>query len=415
MSLKVFIGLLIAVYSFILSLPAQSMSMNEKISANIVGVFPGNLVVLDRGVEDGIYVRSHVKMISSSGYIARALCVKSGMLSSHWKLYRILDADQISKDISYTLISLQDSELPHDIDSFADKDLRNSIPDFDESKLPSAPPTADLPTNLQSDFGFVRDKKTGMLSRKIIQKSHLVSDLQRFHGEAYISPYAKQSINNSEALNLGGKIQNKGRKYLASLSYDKEKTSLTDPTTNEDVTYSQDQFTAQAEIKNYFEDLDLISSIEFRKTRFGKLKAPSKHIITAPLGIRYNLNHHLSFSYAPAYDHRVTERLNGNQIIEDEVNTFRHIFSLTGKFKLGPKVEVSNTFFYRPAQSSGSYALEPDNSLIENDLNIAYLMGQNLSIEYQHRYSDDLIRNTKSNLPRVNTLYSMLIRYRFDL
>lgn len=131
----------------ILSFPLLALEPFEKLTnVQILRVFPGNSVEINRGVEDGIRRNDHAKLSGeNSGFSARAICQEAKPETSVWKLYRIPEKEGISKDFRYLLIGMADKEIPKDVASVKD-DQRI----FPQEKMPEGEIKSDLPEKFPS-------------------------------------------------------------------------------------------------------------------------------------------------------------------------------------------------------------------------------------------------------------------------
>ena len=150
---------------WLLTLPALALDINETLpNVRILAVYPGNVVVLSRGLEDDVTVGTHAKLRASEGYAARALCVKSGLLTSHWRIYRVVEAQLISKDLTYSLIGMDTSEAPKSVENWQRIDHEKIVPEFnddfmkDPQKAPAEVVKSDLPEDLKDDEKKSRPK-----------------------------------------------------------------------------------------------------------------------------------------------------------------------------------------------------------------------------------------------------------------
>ena len=90
-------------------------------NVNILKTYPENIVVLNRGFEDGIQRNDHAKLSQDTqGYSSRALCLKVEANESTWKVYRVPYAEMFSKDYTYTLSGMADKEIPFPVDKIRD-------------------------------------------------------------------------------------------------------------------------------------------------------------------------------------------------------------------------------------------------------------------------------------------------------
>ena len=127
---------------FIYSSSLLSLDMNERMSSQILKVYPKNVFVINRGLEDGVRVDEHIKLTSQDGFIARGLCIKTSLRYSLIKIYRVVRPELVSMDTHYTLHSIKQSEIAPHIRKLKAFDFTNDYKDFSEADI-------DLGKNLQ--------------------------------------------------------------------------------------------------------------------------------------------------------------------------------------------------------------------------------------------------------------------------
>lgn len=124
--------------TFALVLPGKgtgALGIDETLPHRILEILPQNIVIISRGAEDGLALNEHVKILSTDGFIARGLVIKSNKNAAFVRLYRVVRPYLVSKDVIYALTSLRLKQIPpkylpvlrHD---YADKLSDEFIPDF---------------------------------------------------------------------------------------------------------------------------------------------------------------------------------------------------------------------------------------------------------------------------------------------
>lgn len=128
----------------LLSFSAYALDPIESLkNVHILKTYPDNIVLLDRGIEDGIQRNDHAKISQETqGYSSRALCLKAEATQSTWKIYRVPYAEAFSKDYTYTLSGMADKEIPFPVDKI--RDVQAILDEKTEGVI-----QADLPQDLQ--------------------------------------------------------------------------------------------------------------------------------------------------------------------------------------------------------------------------------------------------------------------------
>lgn len=130
-SILIYLSLLI----LLLCNSAYALIQNDMIDAKILKVNEENILVLDRGIEDGIERGDHVKITNELGFVARAICLRTGMLTSHWKVYRVVYPEKMSKDLTYEVRGINNNQVPEKYVEFKEEDTSSEYTDFNESEL----------------------------------------------------------------------------------------------------------------------------------------------------------------------------------------------------------------------------------------------------------------------------------------
>jgi hypothetical protein len=98
------------------SLSSLALQHNEELNVKIIERLKSNIFVLSRGSEDEVKLKDHIKLISvEHGFSARGICIKAENKSSHFKMYRLVDPKTLSSDITYTMLSINDSQMPKEL------------------------------------------------------------------------------------------------------------------------------------------------------------------------------------------------------------------------------------------------------------------------------------------------------------
>lgn len=114
-------------------------------NVKILKFLPENIVVLDRGAEDGIQRHNHAKIShDEAGFGSRAICLMVYPEKSIWKIYRVPHSETFSLDYTYSLIGLADREIPKPQINIRDREFH-----FDEKKeSESSTIKSDLPEKI---------------------------------------------------------------------------------------------------------------------------------------------------------------------------------------------------------------------------------------------------------------------------
>ena len=328
------------ILGFLFSLQLFALESFERLNGvKILKVVDKNIILIDRGLEDGILINDHAKLSQETeGYSARAICVRAKAAVSYWKLYRIPYSETISKDLTYTIVGMADKEIP-----FPQAALRDSVVNFedpDDAKKPSpgADPFAvkkDLPDQLTERdlIETVGPEKIKLFVEKALNQDQMRRDLRDFRVSVFASPFTRQSINEGESYRYGARAGNVASKYRLQGQFEQQQTKLKDPLTKEEVSTRSTSGQAQFVIHRLNPDMSSLSLINYNSMRFSELATPKSHWQFGPMGFTWHIFENRSWeyfdlSYIPLYDIRTTDVISSTtgKKSEDKVNGLRMDF-----------------------------------------------------------------------------------------
>lgn len=410
----------------LLSLSAYALEPSEKVpDAKILKVLPNNILMINRGLEDGISRNDHIMLTNNVvGFAARAICLRSSFTTSYLKLYRIPEAEAISLDYTYTLVGIDDREIPSRISKL--RDIHQEIEDQKVKKDVGADPflvKRDLPERLTE-----RDllEATGPERKKLfieeaLSQDQLKRDLTDYRLSLFASPFTRQSINEGESLRYGFRGGNIASKYRLLTQFEQQQTKLKDPFTEETVSTRSTSGQAQFIIHELKPGVSSLSLINYNALKFSSLGTPSSHWQIGPLGFTWHLYEsktweYMDLSYVPLYDMRTTDVVKGEGIVSTEKESgIRHGFRFAFKSRINERVAVENLLWVRPYQNLASWEIEADNLNLVNDLKMVFNISGNLFFDYNLIYQKDKLWKTLSNLPETNIINSLNVRYDVNL
>lgn len=416
---------------WLLAIPALALDINETLpNVRILALYPGNVVVLSRGLEDDVTVGTHAKLRASEGYAARALCVKSGLLTSHWRIYRVVEAQLISKDLTYSLIGMDASEAPKSVETWQRIDHEKIVPKFDDSflqdpqKAPAVAATSDLPEDLKDDEKNLAPKSFG---EQVIERNYdpekLRRDFKVLNGNIYASPWSTQKGGETRVENMrfGGKLANEGKKYVLSTGIDRNVMRAKESKTGEKVVNEGTEAQATFTVRELSPSWDGYTDLTFRQARYGQFSTPKAQFLVAPLGFTKHFAEGKTLkkffaSYAPTYDTRTHEGLDENdKRTELEEKSIRHAFRLFMHFEITPDFMITSDLRWRPAQDIETWGIDLTDNLAQEKLTASWRLVGKLFVDYEYQWLDDAQLHRLNSLPRVVTTNSLNIRYNFGL
>jgi hypothetical protein len=412
---------------FFLALTASALEPFERLkNVKILKTFKGNIVQIDRGIEDGILRNDHIKLVNDSeGFASRALCIKTNATTSHWKLYRLPHAEAFSKDYTYTIIGSADSEIPENIQKLRETTVEiPALPKIE--KLDTPDPfeiSRDLPEKLtERDLIKTPDhEKKKLFVEEIFDSTRMKRELSTYHFSLYASPFTRQSINDGESLRYGFRGSNPASKYRLLTQFEKQQTKLKDPVTQESVATSSTNAQVQFIIHRLTETTSSLSLVNYQSTRFSSIGTPKSHLQVGPVGFTWHLFEsknweYVDLSYVPLYDIRETEIIDPTGNVERvKTNGLRHGLRLGMKTQINERVAFENLLWVRPFQDLSTWRIEGDNLNLVNDLKIIFNLSGNFFFDYNLVYQKDKLWKTLNNLSETNIINSLNFRYDFDL
>ncbi len=415
------------ILGIILSFSALALESFDKLgNVKILKVLPNNIVMINRGLEDGILRHDHAKISHElNGYSSRAICLKASSDLSYWKIYRVPHSEAFSMDNVYVLSGISDKEIPKRMGQWIENEG-----EFVEPKEKVKSVTGTDPFSLSNDLPeklTERDliEPVGLDRRKLYveqswNQEQFKKDLSSYNISLFASPFMRQSINQAESLRYGFKGGNLASKYRLMTQFEQQQTQIKDPLTKETVRTRGTNGQLQFVIHHLTPSLSSLSLINYNSQQFSDLGTPASHWQVGVLGFTWHMHdsktwEYMDFSYIPLYDIRKTDVMNNGQVSQDSKSGLRHGFRFGVKSRINERVAFENILWLRPYQDLASWMIETDNLNLSNDLKFIVSLTNNLFFDYNLIYQKDKIWKTKSGLPDSNTINSLNLRYDFSL
>jgi hypothetical protein len=417
----IILGLFLSTFGFALD------SIDRINEVKILRILPDNIVLLNRGLEDGIARNDHAKLTNEvEGYGSRALCLRVAQSISYWKLYRIPNSEAFSKDYVYTLVGMADKEIPYSTEKLRDEVQKFVDPEDKTEKKDLGPDPflikSDLPQRITERdlLGPLGPEKRRLFIEKVLDRDRLSQDLSAYRFSLYASPFTRQSINQGESLRYGFRGGNVASKYRLLTQFEQQQTKLQDPLTKAKVSTRNTSGQVQFVIHRLGKSISSLSLINYNSQRFSDLGTPKAHWQVGVIGFSWHLYEsktweYLDLSYIPLYDMRTTEILKNNTRSESKQNGLRHGFRFGMKTKINDKVAFENLLWVRLYQDLSNWRIEEDNLNLVNDLKLIFNLTDRLFFDYNFVYQKDKLWRTLSNLPDSNSINSLNLRYDFDI
>jgi hypothetical protein len=409
-----------------LSFSAMALEPFERLTnVRILRALPNNVLLLDRGIEDGISRNNHIKITNElEGFASRAICIRATASNSYWKIYRVPNVEAFSKDYTYTIVGYADREIPMPFAKIRDE--KQEIPEPEKKRDPGPDPflvQRDLPEALTErdliEASGPRQQK--LFVEEVFDKDQLKRDLADYRFSVYASPFTRQSINEGESLRYGFRGGNIASKYRLTTQFEQQQTKMRDPLTRESVSTRSTTGQAQFVINQLTSKVSSLSLINYQATRFSLLATPKSHWQVGPVGFTWHIYEsktweYMDLSYIPLYDIRKTEIIEANATIGTfRSDGLRHGIRFAVRSKINERVAFENLLWARPFQNLSNWEVDTQDLNLVNDLKLIFNLTNKLFFDYNLVYQKDRLWKVLNNLPETNIINSLNFRYDFDL
>lgn len=408
---------------------SHSLESSDRLKTQILKIYDKNVLVINRGLEDAIFRKDHIKLTSSDGFIARGICIKATLITSHWKIYRVTRPELISKDTLYLLTSINQSRIPSDLIMYSKVDFSKYYKKyFDPSRAIDLQAQRiakyDLPKDTQETTAFKKVKESDF--KKFVErnftKGHLKNDLKKVYLNIFASPISWQTRYNQKETHYGVKLYNIGTKYQFELNSIESQRRILDPITKEGYSSKSSHHDALFQLNHLTDFLSIISFVRFDKEKIGDTYYPNEYYQIGVIGIKLHLweedqkNNFFDLSYTPTFDS--IEFSNPNL---SEEKTFlkrqgiRHYFKARIYSDFTSILHNKTELIYAPLVPLSSSTLEKEDTKINIKTIFSYNMGKNFYWDYILDYQNDNLRADIYDISAQNTTQTFRLRYEIDI
>ena len=403
-----------------------SMDINDLIDTRILKTYPKyNVLVFNRGKEDGVYKNDHMKITNQQGFIARGICLKSTMQTSHWKMYRVVHPEFLSKDATYHLHSMNMSEIPAEFRHHLKRDYQKTFNDFGDKDVNRVVEmqqdniiNMDLPPDVKK-LGDFEDPppslKREIVKNKIYEKN-LKKDLSRYQAKIFASPLLFQTLQGQKNLLFGGALSNIGSNYHTSLYYREQQYHFVDITEPENqITGHKKQGRFYFVQRNFSPNLHLVHGGEYDQQKFRYLLVPANRTLVTPIGLQYEveMNHLSQEDYfhllcLPMIENRRVQTYAsssgsyGNEITEEVFSGPRLGLGFQFSIHLTESWMLKDRLLYRPYFDLRDARFDFENTMTENDLELNHLISKNFHLTIGQTYTNDTLLNRLNGISSTN-------------
>lgn len=425
-SLRVFIFLSFSIGFFQSAIALESTDVLE---TSILKVYNKNILVLNRGLEDGVYKKDHIQITSREGFIARGICIRTSMLSSHWKIYRVVRPELMTKDATYQIRSINQSAIPEDLSRYAKVDFTNKFEDYADNKEKKQLDLQqerilkyDLPTKIEATENFKENQKSSL--SKFVEKNFsnedIRLDLSRVFLDVFASPISIQTRQDQKEVHYGFKINNYGEKYRYHIGMVQRELRVVDPVTDVAFDSSSSEYSLGFQINRITDNFSLISSANYHDQRIGDIFYPKSGIAISPIGLKLHLweedpkHSFMDLTYSPTFHN--LKYSDPEDLALEELRGLRHNIQARLFSRFTKNVYNKTIFTYSPMTSSNLEELPSSKLLyVSASTSFSYDMGENFSIEYLLEYEADKFRNHIYGVTPDNTIQTFRLHKAFEL
>lgn len=430
--MKLFILLLIA-FSF----SAHALEYNDVLpKVNVIKTYKNNFLVLNRGLEDGIYKGDHIKLTNINGYIARAICIKASMLLSHWKVYRVVHPELLSYDDNYKLRSMNQSEIPDDLKYYKAADFSSEFNDISDKNIKK-------PINMQQErlvsFDLSNDVKNDPIfkeanksdAERFVDKNfdadQFAKDFSNLNISFFTSPISWQTFNDQRTINYGVSLGNMGQKYEFSFNLNKTESKVVDQYTKSEITSESTYANIVFDINHITENFTYFMFASYNQARTGKTYYPRRQIQGGLVGLKYHIIDNdetikkFDISYITLIDYIEYDSEEFNEdtfeyenVLVKERNA-RHSFRVRLKAQLSDTVFFDSVLWYKPLMYLKNQQMDWENNQNNWTTNLSWSITEQFQASFQYKYTYDIRKKRQFENDPMNQTTTINLSYSFNL
>lgn len=424
---------MVKVLVLLLGLYGQSLfalESSDVLDTRILKVYDKNILVLNRGLEDAIFTKDHIKLTSSNGFIARGICIKTSMMTSHWKIYRVTRPQLVSKDTLYKLRSINQSEMPRVVKEFSEVDFSQYFNDYGDKDLKKELKLQekriakyDLPTDIEKTNAFKQPKKSKFekFLTKAFDPDQIDKDLEKTYINIFASPLSWQTRYNQKENHYGISIYNIGKKYTYELNAIEAQKEVLDPVTAEGYSAKSSFYEGRVNINKLNSFISIFSEASQNREKIGKTYYPYIHQQIGLLGITLHLwegkpkDEYLNFSYIPVFDNFSYSNpdTSGESILDRE--GIRHIVRIKYRNRIFENLHHDIDILYSKYNMVEEQDIEVEDTHTKVANTFSYHLGNNFYGDYKFEYEKDELRAELYDISTDNLIQSLRFRYEFSL
>jgi len=415
------------ILGFFLSMSVFALEPFEVLkNVKILRVLPNNIVMLNRGIEDGLIKNDHIKISNEvDGFGSRAICIKISATTSYWRLYRVPNGNAFSLDYTYTIQGIANREIPFPEANILDTEHKISEVEIKKEEQGPNPLNVkrDLPERLTERdlINATGPDKRKLVVEEAINQERFKRDFTDYRLSVYASPFTRQSINEGESYRYGFRGGNIASKYRFTTQFDQQQSKLKDPLTDASVSTRSTAGQAQFVIHRLKKNVSTLTLLNYNSFRFSSLATPKNHWQVGAIGFTWHLYEsksleYFDLSYIPLIDVRETDTIDNKTKTKKIVKKsgLRHGFKFAMKSKINERISFENLLWFRPFQDPSNWAIKGDDMNLTLDLKVIFNLASNFYFDYNLIFMRDILWRELNDLPENNVINSLNFRYDFE-
>ena len=417
-------------FILLFSLTGFSLESSDILSTQILKIYDKNILVLNRGLEDAIFKADHGKLTSDDGFIARGICIKTTLQTSHWKIYRVVRPQLVSKDTVYKLHSINQSEMPPSLVRFSKVDFSkyyNDVNDKTQNKQLELQVKRvarfDLPNNAKNTDAYkeMTESKYDSFINENFSNEVLKKDLSNSYLNIFASPLSWQSRYDQKEIHYGFNFYNIAERFQFQINSIETQRKIVDPVTENGITSKSSHHDFQFQFNRITDHFSIISFVEYDKEKIGNIYYPYDHYKVGVLGGKIHIMESeaetslVDISYTPVFDNiQFTNPAQPNSKLLKR-DGLRHYFKLRIFGRLSPHLLNRTEIVYAPFVEMGSSDYEFNDTYVHASSLFSYDLGGRFFWDYLIEYENDELRGEVYAIQSENTKQTIRFRYQFDL
>lgn len=407
-----------------------ALESSDIMDTQILKAYNKNILVLNRGLEDAIYRNDHIKLTNDNGFIARGICIKVTMLASHWKIYRVVRPELVSKDTIYQMRSINQSLTPQDIAKLKQVDFSQYFSYGDKERLKELKlqnkrvANYDLPKRIQDTALYERATKSRFdqfIEDNVIDVD-LKKDISETYFEIFASPYTWETLYDQRESHYGARLYNKGSKLQYELNALERQRRIVNPLNRfESFNSKATHYDLTLQLNRVAKNWSMISWINYDREKFGRIYYPFKYYYGGILGLKYHVweqdakRNFFEISYLPIFDTIEYDDPTNPETDLTERTGYRHQFLARLYSDISEKLHLKFDLRYAPFTFDIIGVDDWGDNMMNLNLTFSYDLGNSFFADYSLQYMKDELRANVYSIREDNTINTIRLRYEFDL